>query len=156
MSPRLAIEVRNATYNQQTRELFVEVVQAFHIFLSPLPPAQSRCVRPHSLPLHRPCTQLIFNASARNARATARLIVHLVLKPSPTNDKLLQIALHEDFYHPTDLVALVLPPLVPLVRVLQKFGTFSSAVNARVFGFFGETFVFVFVLGCFGAVRCVG
>ena len=48
MSPRLKIEVKNATYNESTRELFVEVVQVFHIFLSPLRgvPSRSVCLYP--------------------------------------------------------------------------------------------------------------
>ena len=71
-------------------------------------------------------------------RLATRLLVHLVLKPDPSNDKLLQIALHEDFYHPTDLAALVVPPLIPIVKGLQMFGTISSMVNARIFGLFGQ------------------
>ena len=44
LSPHLEIEVKNATYNESTRELFVEVVQVFHIRVSPLPPVPSRFV----------------------------------------------------------------------------------------------------------------
>ena len=44
MSPHIQIEVHNVTYNYATKELFVEVVQKFHIRWNPLPAAPSRSV----------------------------------------------------------------------------------------------------------------
>ncbi|KAJ3544781.1 hypothetical protein NM688_g5702 [Phlebia brevispora] len=107
MSPHLKIEVRGVTYNASKNELFVEVVQEFHIRWNPFPVAP------------------------------ARLMVHLVLRPSDDDPRLYQIALHEDFYQPTDIAALMVPPLIPIVKLLQQFGTVASVINARVFGLFG-------------------
>ncbi len=73
-------------------------------------------------------------------------MVHLVLRPSDDDHKLYQIALHEDFYHPEDIAALVIPPLVPIIRLLHKFGTIASNVNARIFGLFGEPALIVSVV----------
>ena len=50
MSPVLKIEVKNATYNETTHELFLEVVQEFHIRYSPLPVAPSRSITFSSFP----------------------------------------------------------------------------------------------------------
>ena len=44
MSPTLKIEVRNVTYNESKKELFVEVVQVFHVRWNPLPAAPARSV----------------------------------------------------------------------------------------------------------------
>ena len=63
--------------------------------------------------------------------------MHLVLRPSDEDASAYQIALHEDFYHPDDVVALVAPPLIPLVRWLHTFGTIASIVNARLAGLLG-------------------
>lgn len=66
-------------------------------------------------------------------------MVHLYLKPSPEDPKLLQIAEHEDFYHPEDLLALLVPPLIPLVHLFHWFGTMISILCARFFQLtFGE------------------
>ena len=70
-----------------------------------------------------------------------RLLVHLVLKPTEANDRVYQIALHEDFYNPGDLVALVVPPLVPAVALAQHVGTIASTVNAKLFSLLGA-FIF--------------
>ena len=61
------------------------------------------------------------------------MIVHLKLKPSADNPNLLQISEHEDFYHPDDLMALVIPPLIPAVRLLLWLGTIGSILGARFF-----------------------
>lgn len=66
-------------------------------------------------------------------------MVHLYLKPSAEDPKLLQIAEHEDFYHPEDLLALLVPPLIPLVHLIHWFGTMISILCARFFQLtFGE------------------
>lgn len=44
MSPHIQIEVRNVTYNTNAHELFVEVIQEFHIRWNPLPAVPSRSV----------------------------------------------------------------------------------------------------------------
>lgn len=67
------------------------------------------------------------------------LLVHLVLRKSDETPGLWQIALHEDFYHPDDIAALVVPPLIPVIKFLHTVGTVASNVNARVFGLFGTT-----------------
>ena len=65
------------------------------------------------------------------------MMVHLVLRPSDDNPNLLQIAMHEDFYHPTDVAALIIPPLIPIIKFLHKFGAITSIVNARIAGLLG-------------------
>ncbi len=68
-----------------------------------------------------------------------RLLVHLTLRPSDDDPNLLVISRHEDFYHPEDFAALLVPPLIPLVRGLLRVGTLASNVNARVFSLLGES-----------------
>lgn len=68
-------------------------------------------------------------------------MVHLILRPSDDDPNLLQIALHEDFYHPTDIAALIIPPLIPVVKLLQKVGTIASIINARIAGLLGTNLV---------------
>ena len=70
---------------------------------------------------------------------SSRLIVHLYLKSSVDDPRLLQISEHEDFYHPADLVALVVPPLIPIVYLFLWIGTVTSIIGARFFQtFFGQ------------------
>ncbi|KAH8105228.1 hypothetical protein BXZ70DRAFT_887220 [Cristinia sonorae] len=107
LSPEISLEVQSVTYNESKQELFLEVAQRFHIRWSPLQPSP------------------------------ARLIVHIVLTPSVDDPKLFVIALQEDFYHPEDLAALVVPPLIPVVRLLLRAGSMASNVNAFVFGKLG-------------------
>jgi hypothetical protein len=67
------------------------------------------------------------------------LIVHLRLQPSQENRQLLQIVEHEDFYHPDDLMALLIPPLISVVQILLWIGTIGSIICARIFQiFFGK------------------
>ena len=61
------------------------------------------------------------------------LLVHLRLKPSVDDPNLLQIGEHEDFYHPDDLMALVIPPLIPVIHLFFWLGTIISIVSARIF-----------------------
>ena len=127
MSPVIKIEVKNVTYNADTLELFVEVIQIFHIRYSPLRGHPSRSV--WSL------RSILYFLTVH----VYRLIVHLYLKPSIDDPRLLQIAEHEDFYHPADVVALVVPPLIPIVHLFLWFGTILSIVGARFFQtFFGK------------------
>ena len=51
MSPLLKIETRQVTYDEPKQQIFVEVVQEFHIRWSPFNPAPSRYV---SLPAQQP------------------------------------------------------------------------------------------------------
>lgn len=76
--------------------------------------------------------------------------MHLTLKPSADDPNALQIAQHEDFYHPDDFAALVVPPLIPLIRLGLWLGTVLSLLGAWVFQtFFGAC-------GCRGGVVCCG
>ena len=65
------------------------------------------------------------------------LLVHLTLRPTPSptdpTKTLYVISEHEDFYHPDDLAALVVPPLAPLIRLALHAATLACRVNARVF-----------------------
>lgn len=44
----------------------------------------------------------------------------------------------EDFYHPEDMAAIVLPPLVPFVHLALRLGAFASVLNAKIFSIFGS------------------
>ena len=63
-----------------------------------------------------------------------RLIVHLKLRPvdphAPADKTKYVITEHEDFYHQEDLAALVVPPLVPLVRTALSAATLSCRILA--------------------------
>ncbi|KAI0683841.1 hypothetical protein BC835DRAFT_699205 [Cytidiella melzeri] len=107
MSPTIKIEAHQVTYDEEKAQIFVDASQEFHIRWSPL------------------------------RAAPARLLVHLTLRPSDDDPNLLVIASHEDFYHPDDFAALLVPPLIPVVRVLLRLGTLTSNVNARLFGLLG-------------------
>ncbi|KAH9942800.1 hypothetical protein B0H21DRAFT_823926 [Amylocystis lapponica] len=101
LSPHIAISVRRVTYNPDTRELFLDILQTFHIRWSPLqpsPPGTSPVSLPHPLTPHQPPHP-----------------PHPPPGPRLHPPRLL-IAEHEDFYHPDDFIALLVPPLVPLVR----------------------------------------
>ena len=47
------------------------------------------------------------------------------------------ISEHEDFYQPDDFVALLIPPLVLLVRLLHMLAMWSVALNVKIFQAFG-------------------
>ncbi|TBU24606.1 hypothetical protein BD311DRAFT_701791, partial [Dichomitus squalens] len=107
MSPAHSVTVSSVTFDQQKLELFLDVSQTFHLRWSPLPPAP------------------------------ARLVVHLRLRPAdpraPADKTTYLIAEHEDFYHQEDLAALLVPPLVPLVRAALSTATLACRVLS--FGF---------------------
>ncbi|KAI0700853.1 hypothetical protein C8T65DRAFT_580001 [Cerioporus squamosus] len=107
LSPVLSVHVNHVTYDAERNSAYLDITQTFHIRWSPLKPAP------------------------------ARLIVHLVLRPvpSPTDPSktVYVIAEQEDFYHPDDLAALVVPPLIPLIRLGLHAATFACRVNARIF-----------------------
>ena len=63
--------------------------------------------------------------------------MHLVLKPSEAVPNLHVIALQEDMYHPEDQTSLLVPPLVPVVRLLLKAGALGSNINTRLFNLLG-------------------
>ncbi|KAH9850915.1 hypothetical protein C2E23DRAFT_734028 [Lenzites betulinus] len=111
LSPVLSVRVTSVTYDAEKHSAFLDVTQTFHVRWSPFSPAP------------------------------ARLLVHLTLRlsPSPTDPTktVYHIAAHEDFYHPDDLVSLIIPPVVPLVRAALHTATFVCRVNAKVFGALG-------------------
>lgn len=99
-----------------------------------------------------------FQASARTVRAISvlhlmresekyayRLLVRLMLREASSEEDNLDdtkryvIESQEDFYHPEDITAIVLPPLVPFVHLALRFGSFASALNAKVFGMLGTS-----------------
>ena len=73
--------------------------------------------------------------------AAHRLLVRLQLRPEPSisdsSKTVYVIAQHEDFYHPDDLAALVVPPLVPLIRFVLFLATWACVFNSRFFMMFG-------------------
>ncbi|RDX39713.1 hypothetical protein OH76DRAFT_1490883 [Lentinus brumalis] len=77
----------------------------------------------------------------RGTGRAAGLLVHLTLRPTPSptdpSKTVYVISEHEDFYHPDDLAALVVPPLILLIRLGLHAATFACRVNARVFGVLG-------------------
>ncbi|RPD54539.1 hypothetical protein L226DRAFT_575166 [Lentinus tigrinus ALCF2SS1-7] len=111
LSPVIRGDVNGVTYDKEKNSIFLDVTQTFHIRWSPLKPAP------------------------------ARLVIHLTLRPIPApsdpSKTLYLIAEQEDFYHPDDLAALLVPPLVPVMRLALQATTFACKVNARVFGALG-------------------
>ncbi|KAK0466226.1 uncharacterized protein EV420DRAFT_816800 [Desarmillaria tabescens] len=99
MSPKVELDVKSVVYDKEQGILILEVVQSFHIRLSPFKPAPSR------------------------------LVVRLTLKEV---DRLYYIAFQEDFYHPDDLMSLVVPPLAPLVRLALGAASTMSNMCATV------------------------
>ncbi|OSX62775.1 hypothetical protein POSPLADRAFT_1033455 [Postia placenta MAD-698-R-SB12] len=105
LSPRLTVRVRKVVYDPARHEMWLDIVQTFHLFFSPLRPAQ------------------------------ARLATHIALResPHPSGDPgrhMYHIAGQEDWYHPEDLMALLVPPLVPIVHFLLILGTWASVLGA--------------------------
>jgi hypothetical protein len=60
----------------------------------------------------------------------ANLIVRLHLKRG--TDGRYRIKQQEDFYHPDAFIAMLMPPLVPIVKLALGFGALSSNFNARI------------------------
>ncbi|KAI0739373.1 hypothetical protein C8Q80DRAFT_1347117 [Daedaleopsis nitida] len=106
MSPVLKVRVNGVTYDKDRHTVYLDATQVFHIRLSPLRPAP------------------------------ARLIVLLKLRPEPSptdpSKTLYYIEEQEDFYHPDDLAALVVPPLVPLIRAGLQLATLACRIQARI------------------------
>lgn len=65
------------------------------------------------------------------------LVVRLTLRPQASSadpsKTVYVIAEQEDFYHPEDLAALLVPPLIPLIRFLLQVATFACWVSVVVF-----------------------
>ncbi|KAG9225443.1 hypothetical protein CCMSSC00406_0002946 [Pleurotus cornucopiae] len=99
MSPKLELDVKSVTYNQEESMIVLDIVQTFHIFISPFKPAPSR------------------------------LMVRLTLREE---NGLHYIAMQEDFYHPTDLMALLVPPLVPVVYLILLITGIACNAYARL------------------------
>ncbi|KXN90734.1 hypothetical protein AN958_03749 [Leucoagaricus sp. SymC.cos] len=67
--------------------------------------------------------------------ALARLCVRLTLRRE--EDGLYYIAMQEDFYHPDDFTALLLPPLVPFIRMVLLIAGLASSLYASFAQFLG-------------------
>ncbi|KAI0700860.1 hypothetical protein C8T65DRAFT_657363 [Cerioporus squamosus] len=111
LSPVIKGVVNAVTYDEGRNAIYLDVTQTFHIRWSPLKPAP------------------------------ARLVIRLKLCPTPSpsdpSKTVYLIEEQEDFYHPDDLAALLVPPLIPLVRLALHAATLACKVNARVFGALG-------------------
>ncbi|OBZ72901.1 hypothetical protein A0H81_06866 [Grifola frondosa] len=86
LSPKLVVHMRSATFDRDTNDLYLDAEQDFHIRWSP------------------------FRA------APSRFLIHLKLRPTQEPSEgttLYQIASQEDFYHPEDLAALLMPRSCP-------------------------------------------
>ncbi|KAI1782849.1 hypothetical protein LXA43DRAFT_1137199 [Ganoderma leucocontextum] len=106
MSPSHVLEVRSVTYDKDKLEVFLNIIQTFHLRWSPLRPGP------------------------------ARLVTHLKLrqeKDKESDRTVYVIAAHEDLYQQEDLMMLLAPPLVPLVRTALY--TSTLACRALAFGF---------------------
>ncbi|KAI0942711.1 hypothetical protein AcW1_003268 [Taiwanofungus camphoratus] len=128
LSPVLALRVRRVAFHpggEKTAvggiggtdahpppQLFLDIVQTFHIRWSPFPAKE------------------------------ARLLTRLTLRPAPSSHgpPRFLIAAQEDFYHPDDFAALLAPPLVPLVRALLLLATCACGVLAWAAALLGECF----------------
>ena len=44
----------------------------------------------------------------------------------------------DDYYHPEDIIAFVIPPFVPAVHLALRFGAIASALNAKLFATLGS------------------
>ncbi|KAI8977820.1 hypothetical protein BD414DRAFT_495727 [Trametes punicea] len=111
LSPVLSLRVTSVTYDQEKHSVFLDITQVFHIRWSPFRPAPSR------------------------------LLVHLTLRPEPSPEDpsktVYLITEQEDFYHPDDIAALLIPPLKPVVAGALHASTLACKVQARVFGMLG-------------------
>ncbi|TFK94465.1 hypothetical protein K466DRAFT_535726 [Polyporus arcularius HHB13444] len=111
LSPMIKGNVSSVTYDEEKHIVFLDVTQIFHIRWSPLNPAPARLI--------------------------IRLKLRLTPSPSDGSKTVYLIEEQEDFYHPDDIAALLLPPLIPVVRLALRAATFACKVNARVFGALG-------------------
>ncbi|OCH91565.1 hypothetical protein OBBRIDRAFT_792163 [Obba rivulosa] len=108
LSPHIKMDVSDVVYDDthDHPQLFVKCEQVFHIRWSPLKPAP------------------------------VPLTTHVMLRAVPaTNDgpTLYQIFAQEDFYHPDDFVAFVLPPARPVVRLALQGSGIACAILAKIF-----------------------
>ncbi|KAJ7641511.1 hypothetical protein FB45DRAFT_825784 [Roridomyces roridus] len=97
MSPHLDLTVTSVV--QHNNVLLLDIVQKFHLRLSPLKPAP------------------------------ARLLVRLTLREE---NGLHYIAFQEDFYHPDDFMAMLIPPLSPVIRAALSATSIMSGIYAKV------------------------
>ena len=104
MSPTLELRVQNVVYDKENGVMFLEVVQKFHIRLSPLRAHWSRwALKRHSW----------MRSKQTSDFQPERLIVRLTLREI---DGLHYIAFQEDFYHPD--VSYLLDPNDVLLRFI--------------------------------------
>ncbi|GBE85807.1 hypothetical protein SCP_0803290 [Sparassis crispa] len=110
ISPRIDLTVRRVLLDPaHPTHLFLQIEQLFHLRWSPLAPAPSH------------------------------LTVHLTLRPVQEDGgkTLYYIESQEDFYHPDDLVALLVPPLAPLVRCALFLAALQSNIGRHIAAMFG-------------------
>ena len=131
MSPKVSVEVTQTTYNEEDKVVFLDITQLFHIRFSPFRPMPARYV----------CLSLFRTSTSPNGSELSRLIVRMALRsePSPVDPSktVYFISEHEDFYQPDDFAALLIPPLVLLVRLLHMLAMWSVALNVKIFQAFG-------------------
>lgn len=97
LSPQITLEVKDVVYDREQNVMFLEIVQKFHLRLSPL------------------------------SAAPSRLITRIKMEE---RDGLHHIVLQEDFYHPEDFAALIIPPLKPLVSLALRMSSIACSVGA--------------------------
>ncbi|EPS94665.1 hypothetical protein FOMPIDRAFT_1054886 [Fomitopsis schrenkii] len=106
------LRVRKVVYDEPHHELYVEVVQRFHIRWNVFMPA-----------------------------AESRLLTHITLRElpyaTPAGKRLYVIAAQEDFYHPEDLLSFVAPLLVPVLTAILLLGTWACVIGAWLGGIAG-------------------
>ncbi|KAJ8497053.1 hypothetical protein ONZ51_g767 [Trametes cubensis] len=111
LCPMPSVRVTSVTYDEEKNSVFLDVTQSFH-----------------------------YNAHTRRA-SVHRLIVRLTLRPEPSPEDpsktIYLIAAQEDFYHPDQLAALLVPPLSPLIRGALYAATYACKFNAALFGALG-------------------
>jgi len=104
MSPELSVQVENVVFDEPTLTIFLDVIQTFHIRISPFKPIPS----------------YLF------------VKIHLTKRHD-----LYYISSQENFIHPPDVVALLLPPLVPLFRLLLLVSALACNLFASIAAFLG-------------------
>ncbi len=145
LSPMIKGDVSSVTYDAEKQIIFLDVTQIFHIRWSPFNPAPARYVNVFSVSglsresISNPSISVYMCdvALTHPRRLIIRLKLRLTPSPSDRSKTVYLIEEQEDFYHPDDIAALLVPPLIPVVRLALRAATFACKVNARVFGALG-------------------